>query len=147
MATVTSTYDQVAYLFMSGQIPASSTYKVMLLDNTATFAQAATTLTAVSNAGAKEVYGYGWDQGGEPLTGVAYAIADTNKANMAATSPAVTLSGGNLTWYNYVIFCDTLAGKPPLFFVAMNSALTVTDGNAAGISIPNGYIAQLALAA
>lgn len=147
MATVTSTYNHTANLFMSGQLPASSTFKVMFLGATGAFVATDTTLTQVSNAGAKEVYGYGWDQGGEALTGVAYAIAETNKSNMSATSPSVTLSGGNLTWYSYVIYCNTLANDPPLFFVAMNSALTVTDGNAAGISIPSNLLAQLSLAA
>lgn len=147
MATTTQVYNHVANLINSGQLPAGSVYKVELLNNSATFDATATTKTAVDNAGAYEVYGSGWTQGGETLTGVTISITATTGSKFTANSPTVTLSGGNLTWYKYLIYCDTIAGDAPLYFVTLNAALTVTDGNIAGVSISSNGIHQLLQAA
>lgn len=137
MATTTQVYNHVANLINSGQLPAGSVYKVELLNNSATFDATATTKTAVDNAGAYEVYGSGWTQGGETLTGVTISITATTGSKFTANSPTVTLSGGNLTWYKYLIY----TGTTPLFFVTLTNALTVTDGNVAGIDIgTNGIV-------
>ncbi len=136
MAT-TNIYNHTTNLFASGQCPASATFKAMLLNNTATFTASHTAVTSVSNAGANEVYGSGWTQGGETLTGVAFSISDTNGSMFTANDPQVTLSGGNLTFYKYLILTGTL----PLFFVTLTSPLTVTDGNVCGIDISaNGIV-------
>lgn len=136
MAT-TDIYNHTTNLFASGQCPASATFKAMLLNDSATFTASHTAVTSVSNSGAYEVYGYGWTQGGETLAGVAFSVSDTNGSKFAADDPQVTLSGGNLTWYKYLIY----TGTTPLFFVTLTNALTVTDGNVAGIDIgTNGIV-------
>lgn len=136
MAT-TDIYNHTTNLFASGQCPASATFKAMLLNDSATFTASHTAVTSVSNSGANEVYGYGWTQGGETLAGVTFSVSDTNGSKFTADDPQVTLSGGNLTWYKYLIY----TGTTPLFFVTLTNALTVTDGNVAGIDIgTNGIV-------
>lgn len=140
MATIIQVYNHTAQLFMSGQCPPGSAYKCELLNNTAAFNAAHTQKTQVDGAGANEVSGNGWPVGGHALTNVACAIDNTNGAKFSADSIAQAIAGGSLgPYYKYLIYNDTLANKPPLAFVTLNSPITVTDGNIATVIIgPNG---------
>lgn len=132
MATI-QLYNHTANLFASGTCIAADTYKMMLLNSSASFDATDTQLTQVSNAGAYEVSGNGWDVGGEPLANVAFAIATTNDSTFDADDVLVTISGGNLGPYSaYVIYNDTDANDPPLAYVTLTAPQTVADGGVAG---------------
>lgn len=132
MATI-QLYNHTAALFASGTCIAGDTYKVMLLNSSASFNAAHTALTTVSNAGAYEVSGNGWDVGGEPLASVAIGTVTTNDAAFTAANLLVNISGGSLGPYSaYVIYNDTDANDPPLAFVTLTAAQTVADGGVAG---------------
>lgn len=147
MATTTQAYNHTANLINSGVVTAAKTYKIEFLNNSATFDATHTAKTSVDNAGAYEVYGSGWTQGGETLAGVTIGIVSTTGSKFTATSPAVTLSGGDLTVYKYLIYIDDGANDAPLYFITLNSALTVTDGNVIGVQISSNGIHQLTPAA
>lgn len=140
MATIIQVYNHTAQLFMSGQCPPASAYKCELLNDNATFNAAHTQKTQVDGAGAHEVSGFGWPAGGFPLANVTCAVANTSGAKFSAASIAQAVAGGTLgPYYKYLIYNDTLANKPPLAFVTLNSPVTVTDGNIATVTVgPNG---------
>lgn len=132
MATI-QLYNHTAQLFASGTCIAGDTYKMMLLNSSASFNAAHTALTTVSNAGAYEVYGNGWTQGGETLANVAITTVTTNDAKFDADDVLKAITGGSLGPYSaYVLFNDTDANDPPLAFVTLTAAQTVADGGVAG---------------
>lgn len=132
MATI-QLYNHTAALFASGTCVAGDTYKVMLLNSSASFNATHTALTTVSNAGAYEVSGNGWTTGGMALTGVTIGTVTTNDATFDAADLLVPISGGSLGPYSsYVIYNDTDANDPPLAFVTLTAAQTVADGGVAG---------------
>lgn len=134
MSTITL-YNHTVARFVTGANAAADTYKVMLLSSSASFNATHTTLDQVSNTGSYEVYGNGWPQGGFTLTGVTLALATTNDAAFDAADVSQAISGGALGPFSaYVIYNDTDSDNPPLAYVALTSAQTVSDGNTAGIA-------------
>ena len=132
MAVTISLYSHVPKLFANKDVTLT-TLKVMLLDNTATFVAANTTVDAVAGAGptrAKELYGNGWVQGGPTLAGVAItqvAITDAtvNDAKLSATDVDVVASGGSITGYNALIYDAT--GLYPLCFISFGQLQSAGD--------------------
>jgi hypothetical protein len=141
MATI-SLYNHTARRFMDGSNGAADTYKVMLLNSSASFNATHTTLTQVSNANAYEVYGHGWTQLGETLASVVVSTITTNDAMFDAADVLVNITGGALGPYSaYVIYNDTDADDPPVAYVALTSPVTTADGAVAGmIWASNGII-------
>jgi hypothetical protein len=134
MSTV-SLYNHSAARFVTGANAAADTYKVMLLSAAASFNATHTTLAQVSNTGAYEVYGHGWAQGGVTLASVTLALATTNDAMFDAADVAQAISGGDLGPYSaYVIYNDTDTDDPPVAYVQLSGAQSVSDGNVAGIT-------------
>lgn len=135
MATV-NIYNHTAKRFLEGSNATSDIYKVMLLNASATFNPAHTTVQQVSNAGTYEVYGSGWTQGGMPLTGISISTIDTNDAMFDASDLLVNITGGSLGPFgNYVLFnsTDTDVTNPPLAFWTLTTPQTVSDGGVAGV--------------
>lgn len=138
MAVTISRYNHTVKKLLNKEID-YTTLKMMLLNNSATFTAANTTLSAVNNAGAYEVSGNGWTTGGITLASVTVAIATTNDANIDAADISVTATGGSIgPAYKAVIYDDT--GDVPLWFIdfgQVEEAGDTTDFkfifNAAGI--------------
>lgn len=134
MMSTISLYNHTATRFVTGANAAADTYKVMLLSSSASFNATHTTIAEVSNSGAYEVYGGGWPQGGVTLTGVTLAVATTNDAAFDAADVSQAISGSDLGPFSaYVIYNDTDTSDPPMAYVTLSAAQTVTDGNTAGI--------------
>jgi len=122
----------------------------MLLNNTAVFTAANTTLLEVAGAETggpgtarvNEVSGYGWTIGGETLTSVVLSIFNTNGGQFDAADISKAISGGSLgPIYKFVLYNATDANYPPVLFGTLSTAMTVPDGNSAGIVWPaNGII-------
>jgi hypothetical protein len=135
MATTNQLYNHTVNCFNTGANAVTDTYRVMLLNDSATFIATHTQLTQVSNADAYEVSGNGWAAGGFTLTGISIAVADTNGGKFDANDVSQAISGGDLgPYYKYVVYNDTKEDSPPVCFITMDSPLTVTSGNTAGIT-------------
>lgn len=146
MSTI-SLYNHTISRFVTGANSSSDTYKVILLNDSATFAATGSTLTSVTNAGAYEVSGNGWTAGGETLTGVTLALANTNGAKFDADDISVTAAGGSIgPFSSYVIYNDTDTDDPPLAFVAMTAPQTITVGQALEIHWASAGIVSFAAA-
>ena len=150
MATTIQLYNHTVNRFNEGLNGESDTYKVMLLNNTAVFAAAHTTLLEVAGAETggpgtarvNEVSGNGWTIGGETLASVSTATFSTNGGQFDAADISKAITGGSLgPIYKFVLFNATDANLPPVLFGTLSSAMTVPDGSSAGIVWPaNGII-------
>lgn len=143
MATV-NLFNHTAKLFMEGSNIAAKTYKIMLLNSSASFNATHTTISQVSNAGTYEVFGNGWAQGGMSLTAVTITTIDTNDAMFDAADLLVNISAGNLGPYSYyVLYNFTDLNGPVLAFWTLTAPQTVADGGIAGVIWPTGGIFTL----
>jgi hypothetical protein len=134
MATI-SLYNHTALRFINGSNSAADTYKIMLLNSSASFNATHTTLTQVSNAAAYEVSGNGWAVGGQTLQNVLLTTLGTNGAMFYADDLTVTISGGSLgPFKSYVVYNATDTNSPPVAFVLLDAAQTIADGNAVVIA-------------
>ncbi len=93
MAVTVSLYNGVTAALANGTL-ASGTFKLELLNDSATFTAANTTKTQVDNGAAYEVSGNGWDVGGETIADWAISTVTTNDAKIDATDISVTATGG-----------------------------------------------------
>lgn len=130
MATM-QLYNHTAARFASGANTAADTYKMVLLNLTATFDATDTALTDVTNAGAYEIYGNGWTQGGETLANVTIETTTTNDAKFDADDVLVEISGGSLGPYSAYVITNSTDDKL-VCYVALSAAQTVADGGVAG---------------
>lgn len=139
MAVTVSIYDHTANLLQSATLAAADTYKVKLLNNSAVFTAANTTIAQVDNSGAYEVSGNGWTSGGETLASVAITVTGTNDSMFDAADISVTASGGAIgPAYKALLYNST--DSKPLAFIDFGGAKTADDGtpfkinwNASGI--------------
>ena len=95
---------------------------------------ASLTLAEVKATGT-EVFGNGWDEGGESLGTITITTVSTNDAKFDAQDVIVAISGGTLGPYtHFVIFDDTVTSPtdPCLALVTLNAPETIADGGAAG---------------
>lgn len=123
-------YNHTRFNFISGNNVGADTYKVALLNASATFNAAHTTLAQVTNNGANEVSGFGWAAGGMAIPNDNFQIVNTDEAAMTADNLEVVISGGDLgPFSHYVIFNDTDPNDPPLVFITLTAPQTVPDGN------------------
>lgn len=128
MAVTISRYNHTLKKLLNKEIT-YSTLKLMLLSDDAAFDATDAQLTDVTNAGANEVDGNGWDAGGEPLTGVTISIVDTDGAMLDADDVTVQAAGGPIgPAYAAVIYDDTDANDAPLWFVDFGGAQTAGLG-------------------
>jgi hypothetical protein len=104
--------------------------KLMLLNSSAAFNAAHTALTQVTNAGAYEVSGAGWDAGGEILT-PAFSIINTDGAMMDFSDLSVTAVGGTIGPAYAALIHD---GTYPLWFETFPSAQDAGDGTPMNVS-------------
>lgn len=101
-----------------------TTLKAMLLNASAGFNASHTAVTSVTNAGAYEVSGNGWDSGGEPLT-LTISTVDTDGAMVDFDNLSITATGGAIgPAYSILIYSGTL----PLFFETFASAQEAGEG-------------------
>jgi hypothetical protein len=132
MATI-QLYNHTSKILVDGTCAPSDTYRMMLL-NEAGFDATHTTLAEVKATGT-EVFGNGWDEGGESLGTVTITTVSTNDAKFDAPDVIVAISGGTLGPYtHFVIFDDTVTSPidPCLALVTLNAPETIADGGAAG---------------
>jgi hypothetical protein len=119
MAVTISRYNHTVKKLLNKEID-YTTLKMMLLNNSATFTAADTTLDQVAGANtpprANEVSGNGWTTGGIALASVAVTVVATNDAMIDADDISVTAAGGSIgPAYKAVIYDDT--GDVPLWFI------------------------------
>lgn len=128
MAVTMSLYDHTVKLLVNKEVTLT-TLKVKLLDATATFAQAQTTVASVDGSGAKEVSGNGWTSGGLTLASVAVTQVTTNDAMLDATDVSQTASGGSIGPAYAALVYDATSNKPLLYidFGQAQSAGDTTD--------------------
>jgi hypothetical protein len=126
MATI-QLYNHTAQLFQAGSNIAADTYKVILLNASASFDATHTTVDQVTNTGAYEVYGNGWTQGGETIANVAMTTVDTNDSKFAGDNISVAISGGNLGPFSAYVIVNSTDSKP-LAYVTLDAPATVVDG-------------------
>ena len=140
MAVTISLYDHTVKKLVNKEW-IYTTLRVMLLNNSATFTAANTTLSQVSNAGAYQVSGNGWTAGGETLANCAVTVVTTNDAKLDADDISVTASGGTIgPAYKAVIYDDTDSSDAPLAFIDFGGSQQAGDStpfkilwNASGI--------------
>lgn len=128
MAVTMSVYDHTVKLIVNKEVT-YTTLKVKLLDATASFAQANTTVSAVDGSGAKEVSGNGWTSGGLTLASVAVTQVTTNDAMLDANDATATAAGGSIGPAYAALVYDSTSNKPLLYidFGQAQSAGDTTD--------------------
>lgn len=139
MAVTISLYDDTVSRFVNGENSTSDTYKLALLNNSATFTASHTAKSQVDNSGAYEVSGNGWAAGGETLT-VSVSKTTTNDAMFDATDVEVTATGGAIGPAYKALIYNATDSNYPVAFIDFGEAKTADVGtpfkvtwNAAGI--------------
>lgn len=118
-------YNHTVKKFVAKEID-FTTLKLELLSNSATFDATHTTKTQVDNAGAYEVYGNGWAQGGPTVANVTVTTVTTNDAKLDADDVSVTASGASIgPAYKALLYDAT--GNVPLAFVDFGGANEAGD--------------------
>lgn len=122
MAVTVHRYNHTAKKVLNSEVNLA-TIKIMLLNATAVAAFNAAHTTVDQAAGAEsgghrpnEVYGNGWAEGGELLTGVNVSIRNTNGAALAADDLSKTATGGNIGPARGHLMLDA-TGMEPLYLV------------------------------
>ena len=128
MAVTVNLYNSATKRLVNKEVT-YTTLKLMLLDNTASFTAANSTLDSVAGALSgtrpKEVYGNGWTQGGMTLANVAVTTVTTNDAMLDADDVTVTATGGAIgPAYAAVLYDDTDSNKGPLAYIDFGQAQT-----------------------
>lgn len=125
MAVTISQYNHTAKLIFNKEIVYAN-LKIELLSATATFVATHAAKTDVDNAGAYEIYGNGWTQGGEAIAGAAVSVVDTNDAMLDATDVAKTATGGQIgpAYGAFIYETDNLK---PLWFIDFGQAEAAGD--------------------
>lgn len=128
-------YNHTLNLLMSGQSPVTNTFKIALLNASASFNAAHTTLAQVTSSGANEVTGTGWSAGGIALTGVKVETINVNGVHWTCDEMNFTAqSGGLANIRSGVIYDDSLTDDPPLWMVTMAETMPL---------LPEGYLLVL----
>ena len=106
------------------------TFKLMLLDNTATFVAANTLLNDVAGVGhTKEVSGNGWTLGGETLAGVSGSIINVNETKLDATDISKTATGGSIgPAFSAVLFNADGGDDPPFIYFDFETSKEAITG-------------------
>lgn len=117
-------YNHTAKLFGNKQVDLTN-IRVMLLDSDATFNAAH---TAVSSIEGDEVFGNGWDEGGELIGSVAVTTVTTNDAMLDGDNVSVNASGGPIGPASFAAIIDATNGYP-LAFITFEEPQTATAGN------------------
>lgn len=118
MAVTIQLYNNAVKRLVNKEVSLTN-LKFMLLDNTASFNAAHTTLAQVMGGSpSKEVFGNNWTLGGELLENVAVTIVDTNDAMLDADDISKTATGGPIgPAYAGVLYDDADADDAPLAYV------------------------------
>lgn len=126
MAVTVNRYNHTAKKFLNKEVDLT-TMKAMLLTAAAVAAFTASHTTVDQAAGAAsptragEVFGNGWTESGELLTGVAVSIRSTNGAALSTDDLSKTATGGNIgPAYGVLLLDDT--GDEPLWLVDFGQA-------------------------
>ena len=127
MAAVIYLYDVAVSKIVDDTHSVGDTYKVELLNNSATFTASDTTKAAVDNSGAYEVTSTEWVTGGPSLTSVVKQLATTNDAVFDAADVDVTASTDAIgPAYNALIYNST--DNTLLAFISFGEAKTADVG-------------------
>lgn len=134
-------YDHTAKLILNHEIDPASTFKLELLNSSATFTAANTTKSSVDSSGTFEISGNGWAVGGATLGSVAVTQVTTNDAKFTAANIDATASGGPIgPAYSALLYL----GTTPLAFIDFEGAKQADVGthfivtwDATGIFIVN----------
>lgn len=151
MAVTVSTYNHTAKKLLDlSLVDEAANFYLELLSGDASFLASHTTKSQVDNAGAYEVYGNGWDQGGENLANVAVTTTTTNDAMLDASDVEVTATGGSVGPADAALVYVDEGGagttKSPLWFIDFGESKTATTGNVFPVIWNASGIAQVTVA-
>jgi hypothetical protein len=139
MAVTITPYNHTSRRFKDGSNAAGDTYRLMLC-TAATFNATHTTLAAITKT--EVANGNGYTTGGPALTGVEIVTVNTNGAKFDADDVVLAASGGSITAEFGILYNDTDADDPPLYFINFDGSKTAPDGtdfsviwNASGIDV------------
>ena len=110
-------YNHTLYLFVTGAVNVAN-MKVLLLSDDAEFDPTDTAVNDVTNTGAWEVSGNGWDSGGEALSGVAWSVVNSADVMLDGNDLSVTATGGKIGPAAAVLLA---VGTYPLFYQEFDS--------------------------
>lgn len=123
MAVTVSLYNHTASLFLSGAINNTDSFKVILLSS-GTFSAANTTLAQASAGYTEVTNANGYTSGGLLLTNVVTPIVTANDAKFDADDAVWNATGSGITAAEAIVYDDTLANDPPLFFIDFGASET-----------------------
>jgi hypothetical protein len=139
MAVTITPYNHTSRRFKDGSNAAGDTYRLMLC-TAATFDATHATLAAITKTEVANANGY--TTGGPALTGVEIVTANTNGAKFDANDVVLSATGGSITAEFGILYNDTDADDPPLYFINFDGSKTAPDGtdfsviwNASGIDV------------
>lgn len=114
--------------------------RLMLLDENATFTPTHSTLSEVTESGAREVYGSGWPQGGIELENVR-VVETTGGASITADDASKLIFGSSLNCRYGLIYHDE-GNKQPLVMIDFGGTLNLAPEKLATFSfLETGFLA------
>jgi len=140
MAVTVSRYNHTwQWLTLRSLADEADNLYFMLVDGTTAFSATHTTLAAATDAGADEIDGNGWTEGGEPLANVAVTIVETNETMIDCDDVGVTAVGGSIAAPAGIIYCNEGGAgttKTPLWHYDFGETITAVAGVDFEITIP-----------
>lgn len=129
MAVTIDAYDQLIDLMSDGTMDMDGdTFKMILLDNSHSFAATNTLLTEVNTN--EVANGNGYTTGGATLANVTWAHT-TGTVKFDSDDVTWSASGGSITAYHGVIYDDTVVSPADALCIDINfdGVQTASDGN------------------
>jgi hypothetical protein len=114
-ATITP-YDHTTAKFLDGSFAVGDTYKVNLY-STLPFNASATTKAAAESGATQLSTANGYTQDTKTLTGLAVTSVTTNDAKLDADDVSWTATPGALSASKALVYNDTDANDPPVFYI------------------------------
>lgn len=113
-------YADALVAFAMGDVVLSN-LKLVLLSNEATFDGADATISDVTGAGAYEVHGEGWPEGGVALTNAALVAHSASRAAITADTIETIIYGSGMTFRRATI----VEGDTPRIWIDFGKAITI----------------------
>jgi hypothetical protein len=123
MAVTISLYNQAAKVLANSEVDLTA-LKLMLLGAGGTFTAAD---AAIADVDTDEVFGSGWDEGGEAVAGAAVTTVTTNDARLDANDVSVTATGAAIGPAENAVLYDS-ANDLLLCHIAFGEAKTADEG-------------------
>lgn len=127
MAVTISRYNHTLKRFIEGSNVTGDTYKIALY-STLTFNATATTKAAAESGATQIATANGYTQNAKTLSGISIDIAGSNGVKVDFDDVVWTASGGAITASKALVYNDTDADDPPLFYIDFDGSQSAGDG-------------------